>query len=70
MKIGEDNYKENVFVDVGVRWSSRRVELELAARNLTDMRRYEYTYYHTLDVTRNSYSLRPRQFLLTLKYSF
>ena len=70
VKIGEDNYKENVFVDVGVRWSSRRVELELAARNLTDMRRYEYTYYHTLDVTRNSYSLRPREFLLTLKYSF
>lgn len=70
VKIGEDNYKENVFVDVGVRWSSRRVELELAARNLTDMRRYEYTYYHTLDVTRNSYSLRPREFLLTLKYGF
>ena len=34
------------------------------------MRRYVYTVYHTLDVTQNSYSLRPREAVLTVKYSF
>ena len=70
VKIGEDNYKSNVFIDAGISYAFKKILIDITARNLTDMRRYVYTVYHTLDVTQNSYSLRPREAVLTVKYSF
>jgi len=70
VKLGESNYKSNTFLDAGARYSFRKIELELAARNLTDMRRYYYTIYRSLDLTYNSYSLRPLEVMLTAKYKF
>ncbi len=69
-QLEEDNYKSNVFIDAGARFSIKKFDIELTARNLTDMRKYEYTLYHTLDLTTYSYSIRPIEGILTLRYNF
>lgn len=66
----ESHYKTNVFVDGGVSCSIHKFDLELTARNLTGMRNYSYTAYHTLDITTYRYTLRPLEFFLTLRYNF
>ncbi len=63
-------YKSNLFVDGGARYKMRKFELELSGMNLTNIKRYEYSVYSTLDVITNSYRLRPIQGILTLKYNF
>ncbi|MDE7109545.1 MAG: hypothetical protein K2O49_06235, partial [Muribaculaceae bacterium] len=40
------------------------------ARNLMDHRDYTYSIYRSLNIINYSYSLRPREFLLSLKYKF
>ena len=69
-RLAEDNYKESTFVDAGARYAFGKFSLELTARNLTDTRRYDYTVYHSLDICRYEFSLRPAEALLTLKYNF
>lgn len=69
-RLAEDTYKESTFVDAGARYAFGRFSLELTARNLTDTRRYDYTVYHSLDICRYEFSLRPAEALLTLKYNF
>lgn len=69
-QLEEGNYKSNIFIDAGVKYSIKKFDIELTAQNLTDMRRYEYTLYHTLDLTTYSYSLRPMEMLLSLRYNF
>ena len=69
-RLAEDTYKESTFVDAGARYAFGKFSLELTARNLTDTRRYDYTVYHSLDICRYEFSLRPAEALLTLKYNF
>lgn len=63
-------YKTNLFIDAGARITIKRFEIELAGTNLTDMRKYEYTICNALDLQNYSYTLRPIEALLTLRYSF
>ncbi|MDE5675603.1 MAG: TonB-dependent receptor [Muribaculaceae bacterium] len=70
VKLGENNYKNNTFMDAGIKYSMRRLDLELSARNLTDMRNYSYTIYHDMDITYSSYTLRPFEIILSAKFRF
>lgn len=70
VKLGENNYKTNTFMDAGIKYSMHRLDLELSARNLTDMRKYSYTLYHAMDITYSSYDIRPFEILLSAKFRF
>lgn len=70
MKLGENNYKGNIFVDAGAAYILGRWELDFSAHNLTNMRRYDYTIFNSLDVTSSSYTLRPIEFILSAKFRF
>lgn len=69
-QISEDNYKSNLFVDAGIKYSIRKFDIELTGRNLTNMKKYEYTIYNALDITTYSYSLRPIEGILSVRYNF
>ena len=69
-QISEDNYKSNLFVDAGIKYSIRKFDIELTGRNLTNMKKYEYTIYNALDITTYSYSLRPIEGVLSVRYNF
>lgn len=62
--------KNCMFTDAGIRLNHRIFEVELLARNLMDKREYTYSIYRALNIINYSYSLRPREFILSLKYKF
>lgn len=70
IKLGDNNYKNNFFVDAGIRYSLKRFDFELKGTNLTDMRRYEYTIYNSMDITFSSYDIRPLELTASVKYRF
>lgn len=69
-QLAENLYKTNTFIDAGVRWAFGKFEIELYGHNLTNLRTYAYTIYHTLDISSYSYSLRPIEGMLSLRFSF
>ena len=69
-ELATGGYKSNVFVDAGMRVKLRKFEIELAGKNLTNLRRYEYAIYSTLDIVNYNFRLRPIQGVLSLRYSF
>ncbi|MDE6096453.1 MAG: hypothetical protein K2G52_09725 [Muribaculaceae bacterium] len=69
-QLEENNFKSNLFIDAGIKYSVKKFDIELTACNLTDMRRYEYTLYQSLDLSTYSYSLRPMEAILSLRYNF
>ena len=69
-QIAVNMYKDNLFVDAGVKYNIKKFTIEISARNLTGLRFYEYTIYNMLDYHRYSYRLRPREYLMSLKYNF
>lgn len=70
VKMATDNYRTNLFMDAGVIWTLRKIDFQLDARNLTDRNQYAYTLYNSLDINYYSYSLRPFEIILSVKYRF
>ncbi len=70
VKIADNNYKSNLFADAGIRLSFHRFEVDVMARNLTDLRDYSYSIYNSLDITSYSYSLRPFEITAAIRFSF
>lgn len=70
IKLGDNNYKNNFFVDAGIRYSVKKFDFEIKGENLTDMRRYAYTLYNSMDITFSSYDLRPLELTASVKYRF
>lgn len=70
VKIADNVYKSNMFADAGVRLSFRKFEIDVMARNLTDMRDYSYSIYNSLDIISYSYALRPFEITASLRFSF
>lgn len=68
--MGGDVFRHDVFLDGGMRFSRGRWEAELQARNLTNRRVYVVRSVSALDVTTETYRLRPMEALLTLRYNF
>lgn len=60
----------DLFLDGGVRYSRKKWEIELSLRNLTNRRAYSYRTFSGADEYFYSFALRPREYLLTLKYQF
>lgn len=69
-ELSDNNYKENLFLDAGIRYIFNKFELEIYGRNLTDRCHYQYTLYRTLDLSTYSYTLRPIEGIISLKYNF
>ena len=53
-----------------MRYKRKRWEAELQLHNLADTRRYEVRTYMLTDIYTYGYRLRPREALLSLKWSF
>lgn len=70
VKLGENNYKTNTFMDAGAIYSLSRFDFELALRNLTNQHTYSYTLYNSLDIIYRTYSLRPLEALFSIKLRF
>lgn len=68
--VGNDIYKNSLFLDANIRYSHSPFDIELSARNLTNTRHYSYSYIKDSDIYRYSFRLRPLELLLSLKYSF
>lgn len=62
------SYKRSEYLDGGVRWKLKALEIELSAQNLTDSRVYETCTYLQSDTYRYTYQLRPIEALLTFKF--
>lgn len=69
-QVSESNYKNNLFIDAGAKYSFKKFILELSANNLTNLKNYEYTLFNSLDIQRFTFKLRSISLLLTLKYNF
>lgn len=63
-------FRTDFYLDGGIRLALRRMELELALRNLTGRHVYVSRTYVLTDVYTYTYRLRPAEGLLTLKYKF
>lgn len=63
-------FDRQFYVDAGLRWRLRSVELELKGRNLTNCDTYLYRLYALSDLTTYVYRLRPAECLLTAKWNF
>jgi hypothetical protein len=61
---------ENFFADLGLRWHTGRWQWEASATNLFDKRSYTYTEYTSLQSYTSRLTLRPREYLLTARYTF
>lgn len=65
-----DKSKASFFVDCSAIYHiSRKIDLELAARNLANTKAYSYTYLRNSDIYSYSFALRPLEAILTLKYT-
>lgn len=69
-QLSESSYKDNIFIDAGAKYSFKKFMMELAGRNLTNLKTYDYAIYHSLDIQRFTFRLRSLGILLTLKYNF
>lgn len=57
-----------VFADLSVGWKSRRWQVMATATNLFDKRTYGYTRYSSLESYTSWVQIRPREFLVSLRY--
>lgn len=57
-------------LDGGVRYKKKKMEMELKLSNITNRRQYSYSQINDLDHTVTSYSLRPFEAVVSLKFSF
>jgi hypothetical protein len=61
---------ETFFADLSLRWRTGRWQLEATATNLSDKRSYGYTEYTSLQSYTSRLGLRPRELLLSARYTF
>lgn len=68
--IAEGVYKNAAFIDAGIRYKNKAIEVELTGKNLTNVSEYSYSIYHDLNIITSSYRLRPIEFCMNLRYKF
>jgi hypothetical protein len=63
---------QNVFTDITYRYTLptvRKLDIELKASNLFDSQQYQYSFVNQFVLVQNSYALRPRQVLASVRLS-
>lgn len=65
-----DAYKNSLFIDCSAICRLGKLEVELAAKNLANNKRYTYSYISDSDTYAYTFDLRPLQVLLMLKCTF
>ena len=68
--VGQGGTRDCFFLGAGARYHAGHFDLELSGKNLTNSRSYSYSYFSDSDLYSYSFTLRPIEFLVTLKYSF
>lgn len=68
--VGTDGAKVSFFLGAGVRFHSGHFDFELSGKNLTNCRSYAYSYFSDSDLYNYSFTLRPIEFLASVKYKF
>lgn len=66
--VNEDQSVNAVFADFSVSWKSRRWQITATATNLFDKRTYGYTRYASLESYTSWVRIRPREFLVAIRY--
>ena len=66
--VNEDQSVNAVFADFSVSWKSRRWQITATATNLFDKRTYAYTRYASLESYTSWVRIRPREFLVAIRY--
>lgn len=64
--------KNQVFVDLVYRWAlpKKKLDFELACNNLLNNKTFFSVYTYTYTIVENSFEMRPRQFLASVKFRF
>ena len=66
-----NTWSSNLFVDAGLSWMlSKKWELDLQGRNLTNRKHFSQYYYSLSDYYSYTYHLRPLEILMTAKWMF
>lgn len=65
----QQNAYHSLFLDSGVRYKARRMELELQLKNLNNRQSFEYCRIDGFDTYSYTYQLRPMEGVLLLKYT-
>ena len=65
-----DTSKESFFIGGGVKYHTGHFDFELSGKNLTNCRSYSYSYFSESDIYSYTFSLRPIEFLASVKYTF
>ena len=66
--VNEDQSVNAVFADFSVSWKSGRWQITATATNLFDKRTYGYTRYASLESYTSWVRIRPREFLVAIRY--
>lgn len=66
--VNEDQSVNAVFADFSVSWKSGRWQITATATNLFDKRTYAYTRYASLESYTSWVRIRPREFLVAIRY--
>lgn len=66
----ENGHRDNLYVDGGMKWSVGKSDIELAVRNITNKDCYTKRNFTANDIYTYTYSLRPREFTVSVKYNF
>ena len=66
--VNEDQSVNAVFADFSVLWKSQRLQITATATNLFDKRTYGYTRYASLESYTSWVRIRPREFLVAIRY--
>ena len=69
-ELAANSTPQNCFMDAGIRYTYKDVDIELSGRNLTDKRIYSYSQITAYDLYTYQFGLRPIEFLATLRFSF
>lgn len=67
---GNGVYKESILSDLNIRYIASRVELLLSCNNIFNEESYSYRIYKGVDNMSFEYTLRPRNFNLTVRFRY
>lgn len=69
-RMANDNNKNSVFLDCGARYSIDHFDIDLTARNLSNTKQYSYSFMSDSNLYTYSFTLRPFEILMSVKYSY
>ncbi len=68
--VTNSDVQKSFFLDCGIRYVRSKFDVGLIARNLLNCSTYSYSLFNDFDTYTYSYTLRPIEFMLVLKWSF